>query len=181
MKKLLVTILLMFPLQSFASQESWYLNFSLGAARNEYPANIGVTSGRNRVEGSGDMFGVYFPMISNLAIGFAVTGSFDRFDTPAGYHQINQYLAGFSTMKFFGKEIGDGIFLRGDIGLAKWIIDDEKDGITSSKPGLGVLVGAGFGIPVTEGFRVLFGLNVSNKEIDGKNWKATTFNIGGLW
>jgi hypothetical protein len=188
MKKLLFTLLLLFPLQTFAAQENWYTYWSIGAADNKYPSNLNATldfldslPGVDRSQGSIDMFGFYFPRENNLALGFVISGSWDLFQTPVGDMQINQYLYGFSAMKFFGKEIGDGFFLRGDIGLSKAVVHDDYYGTSSSDTGLGTLLGAGFGIPISEETRILFGLNVSNKDVDGDNWTAVTLNIGGLW
>ena len=87
-------------------------------------------------------------------------------------------------MKFFGKEIGDGLFLRGDLGIAKANLTVNTffgEYTAETDTGVGYLLGVGYGIPVSEESRVLLSLNVSNKDIDGENWSAVTFNIGGLW
>jgi hypothetical protein len=51
----------------------------------------------------------------------------------------------------------------------------------ASGTGMGFLLGAGYAIPVSEESRVMLSFNVSNKDIDGENWSAASFNIGGLW
>lgn len=187
MKKLLL-LLLLCPLQSFAAQEDWYAYWSIGSADNHYPGDVDsfldtVDSlpGVDRTQGSMDMLGFYWPQANNLSVGFVISGSWDNFQTPFGDVQYNQYLYGASAMKFFGKEIGDGFFLRGDFGFAKAVLDAGYYGTSTSDTGLGFLLGAGYGIPVSEESRVLLSINVSNKDIEGNTVSAVTFNIGGLW
>jgi len=190
-KKLLLIMLLLCPLQTFAAQEDWYTYWSFGFADNSYPGGLDSAldtieswSGVDRMQGAMDIFGFYWPVQDKLNLGFVISGSWDRFETPLGDVQLNQNLYAASVMRFFGKEIGDGLFLRGDLGIAKATLetdtifgsfDDESD------TGLGFLLGIGYGIPVSEESRVLLSLNVSNKDIDGDSWSAVTFNIGGLW
>lgn len=188
MKKLLLLLLLLCPLQSFAAQEDWYTYWSFGFADNQYPGDLDAVldtldslPGVDRTQGAMDMFGFYWPLEKNLNVGFVVSGSWDLFQTPIGDMQINQYLYAASAMKFFGKEIGDGFFLRGDFGFSKAVIDVNYYGSATTDSGFGFLLGAGYGIPVSEDSRVLLSFNVSNKDIKGDNWSAVTFNIGGLW
>lgn len=191
MKKLLLVALMLCPLQSFAAQEDWYAYWSFGFADNKYPSGMDSAldaleslPGVDRTQGSIDMLGFYWPVEDKLNVGFVISGSWDAFQTPIGDLQYNQYLYGASVMKFFGKEIGDGLFLRGDLGIAKasttadTVFGSYED---VSDTGLGYLVGVGYGIPVSEESRVLISMNISNKDIDGENWSAVTFNIGGLW
>ena len=191
MKKLLLVILLMCPLQTFAAQEDWYAYWSFGFANNSYPGDLDsvlddleALPGVDRTEGAMDMFGFYWPVQDKLNVGFVISGSFDAFETPVGDIQLNQYLYAASAMKFFGKEIGDGLFLRGDLGFAKASLDvDTAFGSydSTSDTGFGYLLGVGYGIPVSEDSRVLLSINVSNKDIEGDKLSAVTFNIGGLW
>jgi opacity protein-like surface antigen len=188
MKKLLLLLVLLCPLQSFAAQEDWYAYWSIGGAANHYPGNldsflesIDSLPGVDRTQGSIDMLGFYWPMPNKLSLGFVISGSWDNFQTPFGDVQYNQYLYGASAMKFFGKEIGDGFFLRGDVGFAKGVLDAGYYGTSTSDTGLGFLLGLGYGIPVSEDSRVLLGINVSNKDINDETVSAVTFNVGGLW
>jgi hypothetical protein len=188
MKKLFLLLLLLCPLQSFAAQEDWYAYWSIGTADNHYPGDLDTLldtldslPGVDRTQGSIDMLGFYWPQDNNLSVGFVISGSWDHFQTPVGDVQFNQYLYAVSAMKFFGKEIGDGFFLRGDFGLAKAVFDAGYYGSATSDTGTGFLLGAGYGIPVSEDSRLLLSVNVSNKDIEGDTVSAVTFNIGGLW
>ena len=83
-------------------------------------------------------------------------------------------------MRFFGSEIGDGFFIRGDAGLAQIIVKDDFSTTTSDR-GFGYLVGVGYAIPVSDESRILVSVNFSDKRIEGDSWKSTTFMVGGLW
>ncbi len=191
MKKLLLMVLLLCPLQTFAEEEDWYTYWSFGFSNNNYPGDLDYAldtleaqPGVDRAEIAIDMLGFYWPVQDKTILGFVISGSADSFTTPAGDMQINQYLYGGSVMKFFGKETGDGLFLRGDLGFAKAVITTDVGAGTlsaTSDTGLGMLVGVGYGIPVSEESRVLLSINFSNKDIEGDNWSAVTFNVGGLW
>ena len=191
MKKLLLLVLLLCPLQAFAEEEDWYTYWSFGFSNNNYPGGLDsaldtleAQPGVDRVEIAIDMFGFYWPLQDKMILGFVISGTGDAFTTPVGDMQVNQYLYGASVMKFFGKEIGDGLFLRGDLGFAKAeITTDTAYGTltATSDTGMGFLLGVGYGIPVSEESRVLLSINFSNKDIEGDNWSAVTFNVGGLW
>ena len=191
MKKLLLVALLLCPLQTFAEEEDWYTYWSFGFSNNNYPGDLDslldtleAQPGVDRAEIAIDMLGFYWPLKEKMILGFVISGSTDVFNTPVGDVQINQRLLGASIMKFFGKETGDGLFVRGDLGFAEAdITTDTAVGTltATSDTGLGFLLGVGYGIPVSEQSRVLLSINVSNKDIEGDNWSAVTFNVGGLW
>ena len=135
-----------------------------------------------RSQGAIDMFGFYWPINNHSIGGFVISGSFDRLqDNFDDYFQINQYLYGASGMHFFGEEIGDGFFLRGDIGFSKssfqsnFLADDESD------YGSGYLLGVGYGIPISWNTRFLITVTYSNKTIEGDNYASSAITVGGLW
>ncbi len=171
-----------------AEVEDWYTYWSLGSASHTYdePLDSAVQAvdalpGVSRTETAIDMLGFYWPMQNDkTAVGFVISGSADRLEDSWDYIQLNQYLYGGSVMHFFGEEIGDGVFLRGDLGISKLVVDSSVANIASDS-GTGILLGVGYGIKVSEGFRVLLSLTASNNNIDGHDYKSTAFRIGGLW
>lgn len=191
MKKLLLVMLFVFPLQSFAAEEDWYTYWSFGFSDNTYPNELDVLldtleslPGVDRTQGAADMFGFYWPVQDRLNLGFVISGTWDSFQTPIGDMQLNQYLYAASVMKFFGKEIGDGFFVRGDLGFARAVLNvDSSIGSFNSESdtGTGLLLGVGYGIPVSEESRVLLSFNVSSRKIGSDSYSAVSFNIGGLW
>ena len=186
-KSMLLVLLLMSSVTVHAAEEDWYTYWALGLADHDYPGSLdslldSVDSlpGVDRTEMGIDTFGFYWPQAENSLLGFVVSGSFDRFETPFVDAQINHYIYGVSGMKFFGREIGDGFFIRGDAGLAKIVVSSSFTSDVSDT-GFGFLLGAGYAIPVSDESRILFSVNFSDKEVDNESWKAVTFNVGGLW
>ncbi len=104
----------------------------------------------------------------------------DRYDLFGTEMQINQYLLSFSAMHFVGREIGDGFFLRGDAGLA-WMAVDSTSGNAESDMGVGILLGCGYGIPVTPGTRILLNLNYAIRKVEGDTIKTVNVSVGGLF
>lgn len=191
MKKILAVILftIFLPLSASAEVESWYTYWAIGLANPDYPGTLNSDintldsiPGVNRTKTGYDMFGFYWPHQNNDMLGFVVSGASDRLeDSLNNYIQINQYLYSFSAMRFFGKEIGDGFYVRGDIGLAKANIDTNFAGSATSNTGTGFLLGLGYAIPVSEQSRFMFGISLSHKSIESESYSATSFTIGGLW
>lgn len=189
--KVILALLLLLPLSINAKEESWYTYWSIGLSNNSYTDELDSAldtlesqPGVDRFEGAIDILGFYWPVQPKTILGFVVSGSFDLLSTPVGDIQINQYLYAASAMHFFGKETGDGIFLRGDFGIAKASIDaDTTVGSfeATSDSGTGYLLGIGYGIPVSDESRLLLSVNISNKSIEGDDISAVSFNIGGLW
>lgn len=190
-KRLLFALLLLSSLNTNAKEESWYTYWSIGLANNSYTDELDTVldeleslPGVDRTEAAFDLLGFYWPVQPKTILGFVVSGSFDKFDTPIGDLQINQYLYAASAMHFFGRETGDGLFLRGDLGIAKASIDVNTTVVNAeetSDSGTGYLLGVGYGIPVSEESRILLSINISNKDIEGDDISVVTFNIGGLW
>lgn len=193
MKKILVTtllsLLIIFPTSASAEVEEWYTYWAIGPANHNYGGDLDAAMdavdslpGIERTETGIDMFGFYWPYDNNTMMGFVISGSFDRLEDNFGdYIQLNQYLYGFSTMHFLGREIGDGFYLRGDIGFAKMVLSDSFGTDIGSDTGTGFLLGAGYSWPLSEQSRIMLGIGLSSKKIEGDNISSTVITIGGLW
>jgi hypothetical protein len=186
-KYLLLLALCVSSSLAYADEEDWYTYWSIGMASHDYPGDLDALldsvdslPGVDRTEIGIDMLGFYWPQSGNRLLGFVISGSADSFDSPFVDMQVNQYLYGVSGMKFFGREIGDGFFIRGDVGIATISVQDSFS-TTTSDPGFGYLLGAGFAIPVSNESRVMLGVNFSNKQVESDSWKSMTFTVGGLW
>lgn len=173
-----------------AEMESWYTYWSIGGSNHTYGEPFdswvqGIDSlpGVERTETASDLFGFYWPLENQqTALGFVISGSSDRLDNNIDHMQMSQSLFGGSVMHFFGDEVGDGLFLRGDLGFSKAVYSDSSgNDPVGSETGTGTLFGVGYGIPVTEGFRILLSLTASNNTIEGYDLKSTAFRIGGMW
>jgi opacity protein-like surface antigen len=193
MKKLAVTVLLhlcvLLPATAFAEVEDWYTYWAIGFADHDYPGDLNAVidavdaiPGVDRTETAIDMFGFYWPYNNNTMLGFVISGSYDRLeDNYDNYTQINHYLYGLSAMHFFGHEIGDGFYVRGDAGIAKMTFDSNITPDLESDNGTGFLFGFGYAWPISEQSRLMLGMNLSSRDIEGDNVSSTSFVIGGLW
>ncbi len=174
---------------ALAEVEPWYAYWGIGITDNSYPKDIEESfnaieslPGINRTDGAIDMLGFYWPLQNDQTIlGFVISGSYDRLDDGKTFLQLNQYLYSLSTMHFFGEAPGHGFLLRGDIGVSKTLVQTSFSGDTRSDSGSGFLVGTGYGLPISEGSRLILGINYSNKKIEGDTYSSTTFSIAGLW
>ena len=105
-----------------------------------------------------DMLGFYWPRGNKTLVGGIINGGADFYEV-ANVAEINIYnsLYAFSTMHFLTHEIGQGPFVRADVGLALLraeITSDEseiEEVEAESDWGVGFLLGGGYGIPVTSG------------------------------
>ncbi|NOX91805.1 MAG: hypothetical protein GXP18_04955 [Gammaproteobacteria bacterium] len=188
MKKYLLWLLLCISSSiAYADEEDWYTYWAIGAANFDYPGSldsdldsIEALPGVDRTRTGFDFFGFYWPQAENSLLGFIASGSTDSFKTRYEKLNISQNLFGISGMKFFGREIGDGFFIRGDAGLAQIVVKDSLS-TTISDTGFGYLLGAGYAFPVSSETRILISVNFSDKQVEGNSWKSTTFTVGGLW
>jgi hypothetical protein len=85
-------------------------------------------------------------------------------------------------MHFFGREPGAGFFVRADLGLAFYSISSsERDLEVDFKTGYGGLVGGGYGIPVSEGTRLLLNVNYAMRLIEGDDIDSWGVSLGVLF
>ena len=188
MKKYLVWLLLCVSSSIVhADEEDWYTYWAVGTVNYDYPGSLGseldfieALPGVDRTRTSYDLFGFYWPQAENSLLGFVVSGSTDFFETWYDELRISQNLFAVSGMRFFGREIGDGFFIRGDAGLAQITFENNVSRSTSDS-GFGYLLGVGYAFPVSTESRILVGVSFSDKLVEGDSWKSTSFTVGGLW
>lgn len=175
--------------------ESWYVLFGGGLSSNTYQGKFkdtikqiddlpGTTS---RGSLTFDL-GFYFPLSNfKTMIGGSWEGTGDVYvnDNSGKYSAtISQGLYTISLMHFFGANIGNGWFLRGDAGLAKSIMILEQPGTSNQvtdKSGFGALLGGGYSIPCGIETRVLFFLNVASRNYGGDRFVTTTLGADFLF
>jgi hypothetical protein len=186
-------VLLLMSLASspaMAEVESWYTYWGIGLANHKHPDDLdqafdqaAAQPGVTRLQISLELLGFYWPLANQRTLlGGIVTGSADNLSDDYGNSiQLNQYLYAFSAMHFFGNEPGQGFFLRGDVGLARAVLEDSGGYGATSDTGQGLLVGGGYGFAISEQSRLILNATYSSKQIEGETYGATTFNIAGLW
>lgn len=186
---LAVCITLLLSGAARAAEEPWYTYWGIGWASNTYPSEVedvldlAKDVGFDNVTISLDLLGFYWPLParSNTLLGFIVNGVGDRYSKGGDWIQINSYLLGLSTMQFFGTEPGAGFFARADLGTAWFNVSNSEDDSENSDLGYGVLLGGGYGIPVTEGTRILLNVNYTLRHAEGDNVNSFGISVGGLF
>ncbi len=168
--------------------ERWYTYWGLGISNIEYPEPFNgmlnlleVLPGVARTQINSDLLGFYAPINPKMMVGFVVNGAGDRIEVKGeGSMQINLYTYA-ASVQYFPKEIGKGLFCRGDFGIASAniLIDDEDQG--TSDGGIGILVGVGYAHPITSGTRIALNLNYASRSIEGDTWSTIGISLGGLF
>ena len=181
--------------------ESWYTYWGLGYANNTYPDELqneldelSDLSGVSHIALALDMFGFYWPLSNRTLVGGIVNGNADVYeateDLVTAEISLYNYLYAVSTMHFLTHEIGQGPFVRADVGLARqsaeidFGIAEEEGEIeleTTSDWGTGFLLGGGYGIPVTSGTRLLVNANFSLRRIEGEQIRSVGITLNGLF
>lgn len=189
-----------FTSSALAEVESWYTYWALGGASIDYDPDTNrimeeaeSIPGVSRTKISLDLLGFYWPLKDNRTmVGFVANATSDSVTDGVTTLTISQNLFGLSGMRFFGSEIGDGLFMRGDVGFANATVKAERTGCNSngcytlsaqdsSDTGFGYLLGIGYGLPISSGTRILLNLNFADRDIEGQHTQTVGFTIGGLW
>lgn len=171
--------------------ESWYTYWGLGVAKIKYPTETDESldsfeaAGADKTTIALDLFGFYWPLQSKQTmLGFIVNTVSDTYEMNGVELAVRQYTYSFSTMTFFGPNIGSEWFLRGDIGVAKYQLEVTGLGATveeSSKSGLGVLVGGGYAWAIGTETRLLLNLNYANRNVKSEKVSTTALTLGVLF
>lgn len=171
--------------------ESWYTLWSFGFSSNSYYDDLDNAlkdledAGADRSTIALDVFGFYWPVNQSTLAGFIISGTSDSLEGDNNSEvSISQSLWAFSSLNFLGKTIGNGFYVRGDVGLARYSAEVKGAGVTlaeESDSGLGLLGGIGYSLPVSSESRILFSLGLGVNFLDDETFTSARFNIGGLW
>ena len=183
-----VALLHTVPVQ--AEEESWYTYWGIGGGSNSYTGTSrdiiesAQDAGPDHLALSLDLLGFYWPLPNsrNTLVGTVLNGGGDRYEDEDYTFQLNLYLLGISSMHFFGREPGSGLFVRADLGLAFYSVSNSAQASEGrSNFGYGGLIGGGYGIPITKGTRILLNVNYALRFIEGDNINSLGISIGGLF
>ncbi|MEZ4701019.1 MAG: hypothetical protein R2834_11855 [Rhodothermales bacterium] len=168
-------------------RESWYTNWGLGLPFISYPGELGDVLdglkdlGVDNTRISLDLLGFYLPAGDQTIVGVSINAWGDRYDDGTATLQINAYTVGASAMYFIQKGIGEGPFVRAELGPARLVLDSSEDINSSSDWGLGVLVGAGYGIPVSAGTRILIHVTYASRRVEDESYGTFGLGVSGLF
>lgn len=188
----LILLLSLLSFKAYAHIEDWYAYWGVGYGTSSYPNevqnNFDLLKYTSRVTGGADVFGFYWPLMDDNIIGFVASSTIDiaeRVDVTTNdkvRYSLTQQLIGLSAMRFFTGQIGRGIFLRTDIGIANTSESRLNYGTAAEdKIGYGLLLEAGYAIAASDEFRILFGVTAANNRLEGKAYNSIRFIVGGLW
>ena len=171
--------------------ESWYIYWGLGYADNAYPDDLEEVlddledlPGVDHLALSLDMFGFYWPRSDRTLVGGIVNGSADTYEVVGVEMNIYNYLYAFSVIHFLTNRIGQGPFVRADVGFARHVVETNIFGVKDdavSDWGTGILLGGGMGFPVTSGTRVLLNGNLALRRVEGDVTTTIGISINGLF
>ena len=179
-----------------AGVETWYTYWGLGFANLNYTGNIDndidslkANAGyKHDTSMSADLFGFYWPVFEqNTIMGVVLNGATDNFRSSSLNIDLSVTASqlSYSTMYFFGAEPGDNFFVRGDIGLGRigaTATDSNNISVSgATNTGIGVRLGCGYGILVSEESRVLITLLFGKNNSDDGDATFTSLLVGGLW
>ena len=180
--------------------ESWYTYWGLGFSSNNYTGDLKQQVGWPNDDSfsmSFDFLGFYWPLQNQQTIlGGIYNASTDR---RSMYDDWEQWVSGqfsVSTMHFIQSVIGEGPFVRADLGWGFLsAVDDDGDewAEDKNKSGPAALFGVGYAFPVgAGGTRILLNLNYALRPgIDEPETydsygikgsvRALSFTVGGLF
>jgi hypothetical protein len=174
-------------------QKSWYLNIlEVGPARLSYPSDMSAALDTLRdLPGAASpgamsiqMAGFYWPVgvQKKTLVGFMISGSGDAIVQGNKRWQLNEYLTALSALYFPVGKIGDGLYLRGDVGAASVLFSGSGSGSLEQGGGFGFLTGLGYVMPISDSLRPFVNLNYSLKSIgSGSAFIAQgVYQSGGL-
>lgn len=176
-----------------SNNEWWYTYWGVGLAFISYPQDrdvivspLGANASIGHLSLAMDVLGVYLPRKNfQTMIGGVLSLVMDRYSDDSGSFQINQYLISASAVHFFGSNIGHGPFVRGDIGPAYEHHFTGGSGLGLSIGdgilGFGLLAGAGYAHPITDGTRALLMLSYASRIFHSGAVGTTSLTAGLLF
>lgn len=195
MNRMILTALLLIFFMATQSEsaesrlESWYTYWGIGAVSPSHPEGLAdvldlleALPGITRTTISLDLLGFYWPLQDRYLLGGVINGFNDRLEVDSEGLNIIGVTYGLSLHYFPQRHIGQGFFLRSDVGPALMAVTSDDGTVDeTSEWGLGGLVGAGWSQPITSGTRLTFQVNGSLRQVEGDSWRALSFTLGGLF
>jgi len=153
--------------------ESWYFMFSLGyIAQNK----LEEVSFDTDIKLALDMR-VYLPFSEHALAGAGI--NFASFQSSDSEIAVNFLLYSLS-LEYYFKFIGDGFFLRADLGGAKLVVTAGEVS-ASTDWGYGFLIGAGYALPISSESSILIYGTYRALDLDGAAYSDIALQVGCLW
>lgn len=188
MPRILIATILCLALATTATAEDQrvYFNIGLAGASASYPDVIETSldlldglPGVDHVQVGVDL-GLYFAVNPGSIVGISLNGIGDRYDDGSDHLQVNQYLYAASYRYYPGKRTGRGLFLRGDVGLARMVVDVSGFGTEASDSGFGFLLGGGYSFAIGGGTWMSINADYTSKSIEDETVGGYTIGLALL-
>jgi len=170
--------------------ESWYHMLTLGWILDNTSEGM---PGR-KLAVAVDILRFYFPLSKKMMLGaginsagYTYTYQFVSDDVHRDIYDnivLMYYILYSGSLQYYFKSIGDGFFLRADLGLSKGRKLGEIDTETfnySTKYGFGFLIGCGYALPISRETSVLFMATYRSLKIEGHWVSSIALQTGWLW
>lgn len=174
--------------------ENWYLMWNAGFSSMQYSGIVKeevdlAAATHRRFSMTFDLIGVYVRFRQPRTIfGGVLTSSIDNLSARTSSEvslSVTQLQISASVMHFFGRTVGEGFFVRADLGLCAVGFTPNYsyrlDSLQKNGGGLGFLAGGGYAVPVSEDSRILFGANYTVRVIPNHTLGVFTASVGWLY
>jgi hypothetical protein len=178
--------------------ESWYTLWGIGLSGVRYRDNTvrdeihaaNHEKATSRTTTNLDLFGFYWPLSDRHSMQGFIINSIDDFisDTDSNSDfTFSQAQYSYSFLRFYGANIGDGWFWRGDAGFvsSREHVDLQTDktynGDTRTRNGYGALAGGGYAWPIGHDTRLLIGSYLTHRKMGGITANSYIGNVGFLF
>lgn len=167
--------------------EEWFIKLGIGAVEVEYPAKrqsyIDTKESKYSIEHTKIAIdlGLYWLVNPNVILGFNINGHNDFLqDKTSGYEMnISIYNYAFSGI-YYLKKVQDGVYFRGDAGMAKGFIQESNRADIISSEGIGFLLGIGYSFDL-RGTSLQIEVIGTNYIIEGQSYKSQQLMLSILF
>ncbi|WP_119393616.1 hypothetical protein [Salinibius halmophilus] len=175
------------------AQTNWHALFSLGVQGNaDDQRPMPKFSESHPTQMSADLAGIYYATSPQSLVGGVVSGyrQTDQTDE-SGWQALHGWLYSVSGIKFFGPSNKASAYVRGDLGISQGLLtktdaacfgcllDDQLS--ERLKPGVGTLLGVGYGLPIANANRIMVGVNWSQQMLNDQQVSKIGLSLGGLF
>ena len=176
-----------------SKMERWYVLSTIGYGQNSYPLDLQEALdelSNEQIDShhgiSTDILGLYIPLGTQTLIGIVTNANYDVYKLGDSDDELDMYnyISGASVIHFPNAKIGDGGFIRADVGAAFYrvkVISDNEEIYIGSDIGIGVLAGGGWAHPIREGTRLIAGVNFAIRRVEKDYFISLGVNIGALF
>lgn len=161
----------------------YYSYWGVGFSQEAIP-QIAASSKDGVAKGSvsADLLGFYWPVGDpHMVIGIISNGALDANQLSAAEFDVTRFSTSGSVLYFPQGGVGDGLFLRGDLGLSGNRLQTLNGDSVTTKLGVGLLLGLGYAVPIANGTTLMLGGTVNVRRVGSENYGGLGLTVGTLF